>query len=159
MLRVTASRRATPRRTLLITLGSLGVLAVTVAWALATGVEHIDLARALGAAGSVDAAILDTRATRVLLGVIVGAALAPAGVAFQALLRNPLADPYVLGVSGGASVAGTAAIVLGAGATAIGAWTLPAWAFAGAIGSTLIVFALGPFVGQRGRARPAWRSA
>jgi iron complex transport system permease protein len=134
-----------------VVLAALALFAATVIWALMTGVEAIDLRRALEDAGSVDAAILDTRLTRVLLGGLVGATLAPAGVTFQALLRNPLADPYVLGVSGGASVAGTAAIVLGAGTLAnatLGTWLLPFWAFAGSLASVAIVFALGRVRGR-----------
>jgi iron complex transport system permease protein len=124
-------------------------LAASIAAGLAFGVEHVDLRTAFANRDSVDAAILfGTRVTRVLLGVAVGAALAPAGVAFQALLRNPLADPYVLGVAGGAAVAGTLAIVLGAAAGALGAWTLPVWAFAGALGSIALVFAFGRVRGR-----------
>src|SRR5204862_4991533 len=62
--------------------------------------------------------------------------------------RNPLADPYILGVSGGASVAGTAAIVMGAAGGLLGAWTLPAWAFGGALVAVAIVFALGRVRGR-----------
>jgi cobalamin transport system permease protein len=132
-----------------VTLASLLALAAAVAAGLAFGVEHVDLRRALADRDSTDATILfGTRVTRVLLGAVVGAALAPAGVAFQALLRNPLADPYVLGVAGGAAVAGTLAIVLGAGAGLLGAWTLPVWAFAGALGSIAVVFAFGRVRGR-----------
>jgi iron complex transport system permease protein len=128
---------------------SATALAAAVAAGLAFGVEHVDLKRALADRDSIDAAILfDTRVTRVLLGAAVGAALAPAGVAFQALLRNPLADPYVLGVAGGASVAGTLAIVLGAAVGVLGAWTLPIWAFAGALASIAMVFAFGRVRGR-----------
>jgi iron complex transport system permease protein len=133
------------RVTALSALALLGAIAA----GLAFGVEHVDLGRALADRDSIDATILfGTRVTRVLLGVAVGAALAPAGVAFQALLRNPLADPYVLGVAGGAAVAGTLAIVLGAGAGLLGAWTLPVWAFAGALGSIALVFAFGRVRGR-----------
>jgi len=59
---------------------------------------------------------------------VLGAALAVAGVGFQALLRNPLADPYVLGVSGGASLAGALALAAGIGAAGV-----PVAAFAGAL--------------------------
>src|SRR5947209_13137022 len=84
-----AVSRATPRRVALVVLGSLGLLAGTVAVSLGVGVEHVDIRRAFTDRSSVDAAILfGTRVTRVLLGALVGAALAPAGAAFQALLRN-----------------------------------------------------------------------
>ncbi|MSP63798.1 MAG: iron ABC transporter permease [Myxococcales bacterium] len=113
------------------------------------GVEPVDLRRALTDPSSVDAAILfGTRVSRVLLGAVVGAALAPAGVAFQALLRNPLADPYVLGVSGGASVAATAAIVLGGTLGWLGIWTLPVWSFLGALASVAAVYVFGRVRGR-----------
>ena len=142
--------RATPARVAIVTLASLALLVAAVLAAFLVGVEPIDLHRALFDRESPDAAILfGTRIGRVLLGAIVGAALAPAGVAFQALLRNPLADPYVLGVSGGAAVAGTAAIVLG-GTTIgwLGVWTLPAWAFLGAVASVAAVYAFGRVRGR-----------
>ena len=56
--------------------------------------------------------LLEVRLPRVLLAAVIGAALSSAGVVFQALLRNPLADPYVLGVSGGASIGGVIALTL-----------------------------------------------
>jgi len=74
------------------------------------------------------AILLDVRLPRVLAAAVLGAALALAGVAFQALLRNPLADPYVLGVSGGASLGGVLALVVGVPAAA-----LPVAAFGGAL--------------------------
>jgi iron complex transport system permease protein len=63
-----------------------------------------------------------------------------AGVVFQALLRNPLAEPYVLGISSGAGLGAALAIVLGL--SAAGAWTLPATAFAGALATILLVYGL-----------------
>lgn len=83
--------------------------------------------------------MLDIRLPRVLLAALVGAALAAAGVTFQTLLRNPLADPFILGVSGGAACG--AAVV-----TALGLARLPGVvsfvAFAGALGATAAVFLL-----------------
>jgi iron complex transport system permease protein len=72
--------------------------------------------------------LVEVRLPRVAAAAVLGAALAVAGVAFQALLRNPLADPYVLGVSGGASLGGALALVAGAAAAAV-----PAAAFLGAL--------------------------
>ena len=83
------------------------------------------------------ALVLDLRLPRTLTAFGAGALLALAGVAMQVLLRNPLADPYVLGVSGGAAVAALAAMLLGLGALAV-----QTAAFAGALGATLLVFAL-----------------
>lgn len=78
------------------------------------------------------------RLPRVLLGAMAGAGLALAGSAFQALLRNPLADPYIVGVCGGASLGGVLALVLGIGSY----WLLPVCAFSGAVTSALGLFAL-----------------
>lgn len=83
--------------------------------------------------------ILQIRLPRVLLAALVGATLAVAGVTFQTLLRNPLADPFILGVSGGAACGAAVA-------TAIGLWRIPGLvpivAFAGACGATAAVFFL-----------------
>ncbi len=84
--------------------------------------------------------IFRLRLARTALSVVAGAGLSAAGVIFQAILRNPLAEPYVLGVSSGAGLGATLAIVFGL--TAAGAWTLPATAFAGALGTILLVYAL-----------------
>lgn len=76
-----------------------------------------------------DAAIIwQLRAPRVVLGAMVGAMLATAGGAYQGVFRNPLADPYLLGVAAGAGLGATAALAAGAGAD-----TLPVAAFAGAV--------------------------
>lgn len=81
--------------------------------------------------------IVELRLPRALAAFAVGGLLALAGVLMQVLLRNPLADPYVLGVSGGAAVGGLASLALGLGAIAT-----HANAFLGALASTLLVFAL-----------------
>ncbi|MFG6159885.1 FecCD family ABC transporter permease [Halomonas sp. 1390] len=81
--------------------------------------------------------VLELRLPRALAAFGTGALLALAGALMQVLLRNPLADPYVLGLSGGASVAALAAMLAGLGAALVGGA-----AFAGALASTLIVFGL-----------------
>lgn len=87
------------------------------------------------------------RAPRVLLAILVGAALAVSGAAMQGLFRNPLADPALLGVSAGAALAAVSVIVLGAtllsGLTGIlGTATLPIAAFGGSLVATLLVHRL-----------------
>ena len=147
MARMQAAR-ATPARVVAVSLGALALAVAAIAGSLAVGVERVDVGRALGDRSSLDAAILfGARAPRVALGALVGAALSVAGVAFQALLRNPLGDPYVLGVSGGAAVAGTAAAFFG-GAGALGLWTRPVWAFGGALAAVTAVFVFGRVRGQ-----------
>jgi len=83
------------------------------------------------------AIVLELRLPRALAAYGVGAALALAGTMMQVLLRNPLADPYILGTSGGSAVA--ALLALMAGATTFG---INLAAFVGALGSTILVFAL-----------------
>ncbi|MFF7608172.1 iron chelate uptake ABC transporter family permease subunit [Streptomyces parvulus] len=83
--------------------------------------------------------VLDVRAPRVLLGAVTGAGLAVVGTALQALVRNPLAEPYLLGVSSGASLGAVSVIVFGVGF--LGPLSLSAAAFAGALGALVIVYA------------------
>ncbi|MFH8606637.1 FecCD family ABC transporter permease [Streptomyces sp. NPDC018029] len=90
--------------------------------------------------------VLDVRLPRVLLGATVGAGLAVIGTVLQALVRNPLADPFLLGVSSGASVGAVCAIVLGSvfglGAALSTTVTIPAASFAGALLSLVLIYAL-----------------
>jgi iron complex transport system permease protein len=87
--------------------------------------------------------VLGYRLPRVLLGAVAGAGLSAVGAAFQAVLRNPLAEPYVLGVSGGAALGATVAIALGLeGAGLLGAAGVPAVAFAGSLAATGVVWTL-----------------
>ena len=81
----------------------------------------------------------EIRIPRTLAGFAVGSLLAMSGVAMQVLLRNPLADPYILGVSGGAAVGALFGILLG-----VSSFLLVIFAFAGALVSTLIVFGISP---------------
>lgn len=78
------------------------------------------------------------RLPRVLLGGVVGAGLAVVGVVIQALLRNPLADPYVIGVSAGASFG--AVLVIVTGVTILGTASVPLAAFLGALAAFVLVF-------------------
>lgn len=84
--------------------------------------------------------VWNLRLPRVLLGAVVGASLAMAGAALQALTRNPLADPFLFGVSSGAALAAVASLtgVLGP----LAGLSLPAAAFVGALATTVVVFAL-----------------
>lgn len=87
----------------------------------------------------VDAIVWQVRMPRVLLGALVGAGLAVCGVALQAMVRNVLADPYLLGVNSGASSGAAAAILFGVGA-AFAEYALQATAFLGALAASLLVF-------------------
>ena len=104
-----------------VTLRVCGALALAgIAFALACGSEPVSLHAALFDAGSLDQRLLGSvRLPRVLLAVVIGAGLGASGAALQALLRNALAEPYVLGVSGGAAFAATVALLFGAGGAAV----------------------------------------
>ena len=132
-------RRATPARRLLrVTFGLLMLLAVAVAIAVSFGAAEVPLWRRLLLGGAwsetQQAILLALRLPRVLTAAALGGLLGVAGVAFQALLRNPLADPYVLGVSGGASLGGVVALIVGVGGLGV-----PLAAFLGALVSLVAI--------------------
>lgn len=84
--------------------------------------------------------LLNARVPRVLFAAVVGAALASSGAVFQTVLRNPLADPYILGVSGGAALGGTIFLTLGTVAMGSFVMGVPAAAFVGALGALALIF-------------------
>lgn len=94
-----------------------------------------------------DQIIWQIRLPRVLLAAVVGAALTTAGTVLQALVRNPLADPFILGISSGASVGATAVLLFGA-FSALGLWALSVGSVAGALLAMLIVFVIAVDGGQ-----------
>jgi len=106
----------------------------------------------LGAASGVDASVetivMDLRLPRVLGAMVVGAGLASAGTVFQAVLRNPMADPYIIGTAAGASLGATLAIALplvapalaiGAASSWLGIGFVQLFAFVGGLGTVLLV--------------------
>jgi iron complex transport system permease protein len=146
---------ALPRRTAAAGLVlATGVLVLAVLLSLAVGARQVPLRDVidalLGHEGSSDAAvILDVRLPRTILGLLVGAALGLAGALMQALTRNPLADPGLLGVNAGASAAVVTAIgLLGITGRAGYVW----FAFAGAAVASVAVYAVGSM--GRGGATP-----
>ena len=93
------------------------------------------------------------RLPRMVMGGMVGASLAVAGACLQGLFRNPLADPGIIGISGGAAFGAVLSIVLGGTllaplAVLLGSYLLPASAFAGGLAATLILFSIGTQGGQ-----------
>jgi iron complex transport system permease protein len=92
------------------------------------------------------AIVRQLRLPRAVVASLVGAALAASGATFQALLRNPLAEPYILGVSGGAAVGAVSVIVLGLAARS--AWIVPGAAFLGAIAAIVLVLRIAASVGR-----------
>jgi iron complex transport system permease protein len=120
------------------------VLVLSLLASVTIGPVRLDWRRALdfGAAANPDALILfRARIPRVLLAAVVGGALATAGTALQALLRNPLADPHLVGISGGAALAGVSALAF-APAVLGRSVLVPAAAFAGALVSIWLVVRL-----------------
>ncbi|GBD33478.1 Hemin transport system permease protein HmuU [bacterium HR33] len=83
--------------------------------------------------------VRELRLPRALLAFLVGGSLATCGAVLQALVRNPLADPYLLGLSGGAGLGAVLAIAAGVG----GAWGVPLAALAGAVAAIIVVYRLG----------------
>lgn len=148
------SSRLSPMRWLL-TLSALAVAAVLMLGiCLQFGAKPIGLAEelqivslalrdgqaGLEAAGAAGVILLQVRLPRVLLAFMVGGCLAAVGVGLQALLRNPLADPYVLGISSGAALGAGLAILFGLTGTALAFSALPLCAMAGGLLSVLVVY-------------------
>jgi iron complex transport system permease protein len=147
---------APARLSLALAAGALAV-AASIAVSCALGPQHISLRAALAGRDPDAAILLGLRLPRAALAAVVGCALAAAGTALQALLRNPLAEPFVLGVSGGAALGGSIVLVAAAAleraAAAAGealgsAPPVALGAVAGAAASTLLVFGLGRVAGR-----------
>ena len=133
--------------------GGLGVVAlVTFMVCLGFGTEAISFPQVAslliqgmvaegGAQDNTQSIILwQVRVPRVLLAFMVGGSLAAVGASLQALLRNPLADPYVIGISSGAALGAAVAILFGVGLSVFGLSVLPFCAFLGALVSLFIVY-------------------
>jgi iron complex transport system permease protein len=88
----------------------LGAVPVSL-YGLGRNLIRVMLGQSSGISTDYGMIVIDIRLPRILLGIVVGASLSVAGTSFQALLRNPLADPYVLGVSSGAALGAILAII------------------------------------------------
>jgi iron complex transport system permease protein len=129
------------RERLVAGLAATAVAALVVgACALAVGAVPLDL-DAISAGGSARTIFFQLRLPRVLLAGVVGGSLAIAGAALQPALRNPLASPDIIGVSGGAALAAVAALGF-LPASPLGTATVPLFAFAGAAGASALVYRL-----------------
>jgi iron complex transport system permease protein len=138
--------------------GSVGVLVAVVLVAMAVGpaglspsaiaieiVNYIPGVHLDGGLSELESAVLwELRAPRVVLAILAGAMLAVAGAGYQGVFRNPLADPYLLGVAAGAGLGATLAIVAGADRTVV-----PVTAFVGGVVGVAATYALGRGVGGR----------
>lgn len=139
----------TPSRWLML----LGVLAIAAVVAIAVGTISVPLSAIVdalrGATDSTPAMVVRTlRLPRVALAVLVGAGLGMSGAALQGTMRNPLAEPYLLGVSGGAAVGAVIATTLGLGAASV-----PLAAFAGALVAVAAAFVVARAAGSLGDPR------
>ncbi len=138
-------KHLSPARFAAVLSALLLLLLAVVMLGLVVGPSHIAPAEvwsalwAGGGSGPLADIVLGIRLPRVLLAMLVGASLSTAGVVFQALLRNPLADPFILGVSGGAALGGIAMLSLG-GALGLGYAAVPPAAFAGCLITTLLLY-------------------
>lgn len=142
----TRPRRRVPFWPLVVAL--LAACAASVVVSLAFGSERIPIGEVVAAVGDRltgaepgrwDVIVWELRLPRALLAVVVGAGLALAGAGMQTLVRNPLADPYLLGISAGASVGATAVITTGVLA-GLGTYAVSGGALLGALGSAVLVW-------------------
>lgn len=92
--------------------------------------------------------VLQVRLPRILLACMVGACLASIGAAFQAVFRNPMADPYIMGVSSGAAFGATVGLVLGFGVSLWGYSVVSSMAFLSSLASVALVYALAQYRGR-----------
>ncbi|MSR01932.1 MAG: iron ABC transporter permease [Gemmatimonadetes bacterium] len=130
-------------------LGLVGAAIIAAAIALSIGavpMSFLEVFRGVvDPSGPAGAIIWDLRMPRITLAFLVGGGLSVSGAALQALVRNPLAEPYLLGISGGAGLGAVAAIALGLS----GLLAIPAAAFAGALASSAIVYWVAAVQGAR----------
>lgn len=143
----------TPKKLAIKFLVFLAVLLLVMCVCVMLGTQRISLTRAFGGQGqspgqNIDYEILLVRLRRVFLAAFVGAALACSGVVLQAILRNPLADPYILGISSGAGLGAIVAVLSGLGWQLWGGSPISVFSFAGALATVWLVWFIGHFAGR-----------
>jgi iron complex transport system permease protein len=148
------SQLLTPKKLIVrITLAIVLLIAVMIACSM-IGPEKVSLSAVFSGPGSPTTSNPDyeifirIRLPRILLACLVGAALACSGVVFQALLRNPLADPYILGISSGAGLGTMIAVISGLNWTLWGRSPIAVFAFIGALGTVWLVWFIGRLTGK-----------
>ena len=119
-------------------LGSVSIPPLTVARILASKIPGLGVT--FDGPASFDTILMQLRLPRIVLAAIVGGSLALSGAAYQGLFRNPLADPYLIGVASGAGLGATIVLVAGVQAAYLGVSLLPAAAFVGAIAAVSVAF-------------------
>ena len=125
----------------------VGLVVLVLLWSITLGAAEISPQTVFNALfepdGSFQHLIIQTvRLPRVLAAALVGSALASAGVVFQALLRNPLATPFTLGISAGAALGAMLVLTFGGALTAAAWATVPLASFLGAVGAVMVVYLL-----------------
>lgn len=137
------------RRLVTAMAGCTGVALFAFALAARFGEQPIDFDEVRVPGSSAELIFFSLRLPRVVLAALVGSALASSGAMLQSLLRNPLADPFVLGVSGGAALGATIALAFGLSAFAWvpGLSAVSALALLGALGATVLVLVVGRLAG------------
>jgi iron complex transport system permease protein len=123
-----------------VALGSVAIAPLDTLAIVTHRLFGIDLGRTWSP--SAETIVWDLRVPRVLTSMVVGTALAVAGATFQGLLRNPLADPYVLGTASGAALGAAIAVILPIRFVILGFGLLQGLAFVGALGSIYVVYRL-----------------
>ncbi len=127
-------------KTVVVFLSLAIALPVVTLVGLAVGGEFVNPFSALSSSEKIPKVLLELRFLRLATAFAVGGALSVSGVAYQAVLRNPLAEPFILGISGGASLG--AAFAIGLNIAALGSLTVPAFSFIGAALVLGVVLAL-----------------
>jgi len=148
------SHLLTPQKLITRSTAALSVLLVIMLACSLVGTEKISLKRVFAGSGDVTAAnpdheiFLRIRVPRIVLAAIVGAALAASGVVFQGLLRNPLADPYILGISSGAGLGVMIAVISGFSWTLWGRSPVAVFALIGSLATVWLVWFIGRLTGR-----------
>ncbi len=133
---------------------SLAILALVMGLCALAGTQNISLAKAFSGSAAADGHNIDheilfgVRIPRIVLAALVGAALACSGVVLQAILRNPLADPYILGISSGAGLGVIIAVLSGISFNFWAGTSVNIFAFCGALITVWLVWYVGHFAGR-----------
>ncbi|MCP9471186.1 MAG: iron ABC transporter permease [Nitrospira sp.] len=150
---ITAGAVATVRRRRLVLTGIVVAAAIVVIVSTAFGAAHlgggevlrawwrlVTIGRLDEAGGPAGVILFQVRLPRVLMGFLIGCTLAGVGTTLQALLRNPLADPYVLGISSGAALGITLATLLAGSSLLVQASVAPVWGVAGGLIALVVIY-------------------
>ena len=151
-----AGRTVLARRPIAVAAVGLALLGVALVAGITAGTVAIPVGDTLGILGrrllgldiaptwaaAAETIVIDLRLPRVLTAMVVGGGLAVAGATFQGLLRNPLADPYVLGTASGAALGAAIAVLIPVRALVLEFGLIHAFAFIGALGAVLVVYRL-----------------